>query len=414
MQTPEQIAHASNAAKALIGLPTLMTIAFRGGDLNPIANALLERIQTDQQDASALIDMSIIQVMRGNARLAASMQALALQTQQIYHYPRLTEPVTLRVLAVLGPGDLMANSPFEFLIENQPVALDLLYIGAGQGMPQQIPDHDVLIVAVAESDANQTLLHNLAVALKEWPRPVLNRPECISRLARDTSCALLRTQAGVVMPGAQRAARAVLEACCRPAPDGAALPDQLDGIDYPFIIRPIDSHAGQGLEKIDDLADLTAYLANATDQQFFVSPFVDYRSRDGMYRKYRLILIDGKPYVCHMAISQRWMVHYLNADMLDSAANRAEEAHFMATFDQEFAPRHAAALQAIHRQLGLDYVGMDCAETQDGRMLIFEVDSNMVVHNMDPADLFPYKKEQMPKLFTAFFRMLAARSGQST
>jgi len=271
-----------------------------------------------------------------------------------------------------------------------------------------------LIVAVAESDANQTLLHNLAVALKSWPRPVLNRPECISRLARDISGALLREVPGLSMPGAIRVARESLEACCKPAPNAAALPDQLGGTDYPIIIRPIDSHAGQGLERIDDLAALTGYLVNSPEQHFFVSPFIDYRSADGMFRKYRVILIDGVPFVCHMAISQRWMVHYLNADMLDNPGNRAEEERFMIDFNEGFARRHRAALAAIHSRLGLDYVGMDCAETPDGQLLIFEVDSNMVVHNMDPDDIFPYKKAQMPKLFKAFTCMLmrAAHNGK--
>ena len=414
MQSPAQIASSSNETKALIGLPTLMTIAFRNGDLNPIADGLLKRIQSDPNDATALIDMSVIQIMRGNAKLARSMQALALQTQQIYHYPRPAGPVSVRALAILGPGDLMANSPFEFLIEDQPVALDLLYIGPGQGMPANIPEHDVLIVAVAESDANQALLSNLSVALKSWPRPVLNRPECISRLSRDTSRAILHTLEGLAMPGVLRVARATLEACCKGPDQAATLLHQLSGMDYPIIIRPIDSHAGHGLERIDDLAALTNYLVLSPDHDFFVSPFIDYRSADGMYRKYRLILIDGVPYVCHMAISQRWMVHYLNADMLNSATNRDEEARFMASFNEGFARRHGATLAAIHDRLGLDYVGMDCAETQDGRLLIFEVDSNMVVHNMDPADTFPYKKQQMPKLFSAFAQMLAKRGGTTS
>jgi hypothetical protein len=307
----------------------------------------------------------------------------------------------------------MANSPYEFLIEGQPVALDLLYITPTRGLPAQVPEHDVLLVAIAESDVNQPLLACLEQALRNWPRPVINRPQRISQLSRDATCALLAEIPGLTMPTAQRVARTALEQCCRPAGQASSLPDCLNGVDYPIIIRPIDSHAGLGLSKIESLAELTAYLVNATEPFFFVSPFIDYRSSDGLFRKYRLILIDGKPYVCHMAISQRWMVHYLNADMLENAAHRAEEAQFMANFDTGFAVRHAAALQALYTQIGLDYVGIDCAETPDGRLLIFEVDSNMVVHNMDPAATFPYKKVQMPKLFHAFAQLLARRCGKT-
>ena len=292
-------------SRQLIGLPTLMTMAFNNVDLNPTADALLERIKADPQDATALMDMAVIFIMRGNTTLARSMQTLALQTRQIFHYPRPDVRIKIRALAILGPGDLMANSPFEFLTEHQPVALDLLYITPAMFLPQTIPEHDVLIVAIAESDANQALLASLEQALADWPVPVINRPARISQLSRDTSCALLASIAGVLMPGAQRVQRALLEDCCRSQEQAAALSAQLNGIDYPIIIRPIDSHAGQGLSKIVSRDDLALYLINSTEQIFFVSQFIDYRSADGLFRKYRVILIDGTPYLCHMAFSQR-------------------------------------------------------------------------------------------------------------
>ena len=79
----------------------------------------------------------------------------------------------------------------------------------------------------------------------------------------------------------------------------------------------------------------------------------------------------------------------------------------MAHFDQQFALRHASALQAIHQRMGLQYVGIDCAETVAGDLLIFEVDNAMVVHAMDDEAMFPYKKPAMQKVFTAFRQMLA-------
>jgi hypothetical protein len=35
----------------------------------------------------------------------------------------------------------------------------------------------------------------------------------------------------------------------------------------------------------------------------------------------------------------------------------------------------------------------------------------MIVHDMDPPDLFPYKKPQMRKVFDAFEAMLRRRAG---
>jgi glutathione synthase/RimK-type ligase-like ATP-grasp enzyme len=175
---------------------------------------------------------------------------------------------------------------------------------------------------------------------------------------------------------------------------------------FPIIVRPIESHAGTGLEKLDQAGGLTTYLAGQADEAFYISPFVDYASPDGLFRKQRIALIRGRPFVCHLAVSAHWMVHYLNAAMLDDAENRAFEARFMQSFDQDFAVRHRAAFAALHARIGLDYFAIDCAETQDGRLLLFEADVAMIVHDMDPPDLFPYKKPQMRKVFDAFQTML--------
>ena len=88
----------------------------------------------------------------------------------------------------------------------------------------------------------------------------------------------------------------------------------------------------------------------------------------------------------------------------------------MQEFDGGFALRHGCALRAVNERIGLDYLVIDCAETPDGRLLIFEIDSSAVVHAMDPVDIFPYKQAPMRKVFRAFREMLAetaARAPQS-
>jgi hypothetical protein len=143
------------------------------------------------------------------------------------------------------------------------------------------------------------------------------------------------------------------------------------------------------------------------EREFHISPFVDYRGADGLFRKYRVVLIDGRPFAGHMGISAHWMIHYLNAGMSASAEKRAEEERFMRSFDADFALRHAGAFAAITERIGLDYVVIDCGETRDGKLLIFELDSGAVVHAMDCVDLFPYKQAQMRKVFKAFRGMLS-------
>jgi glutathione synthase/RimK-type ligase-like ATP-grasp enzyme len=184
------------------------------------------------------------------------------------------------------------------------------------------------------------------------------------------------------------------------------LAELLPGDEFPLIVRPLGSHAGQDLEKIDTPADLAKYLDGVAHERFYLSRFVDYRSADGLFRKYRIVLIEGVAYICHFAVSSHWMIHYLNAGMEESAEKRQQEAECMAQFDQTFAVRHAAALAEIYARIGLSYLGIDCAETPDGRLLVFEVDNAMIVHALDSEELYPYKKPAMKKVFRAFRNML--------
>lgn len=392
--------------QVFIGLAKLMRLAYSGVDLAPLGNELIARAGQNpaMTDANALMDLSTILQLRGDRDLALSMQAQALEIQQIYSPPTSTGKPAIRLLAIMGPGDLMANTPLEFLLESSDVALDILYIAPHLPLPEALPDHDVLFVAIGESDENIPLLQELGNAIPSWPRPVLNMPERIALLSRDSACALLKSAPGVVMPDTARISRQIMEQIGRAELSPTAV--LADG-KFPLIVRPVDSHAGKGLAKLDTPADIADYLLAMPQGEFYISRFVDYRGADGLFRKYRIVLIEGRPFVCHVGVSNHWMIHYLNAGMAESAEKRAEEAHFMESFDEDFALRHAAAFRAIYERMGLDYLGIDCGVTADGSLLIFEVDSNMIVHAIDPVEVFPYKQPQMHKVFSAFREMLA-------
>jgi glutathione synthase/RimK-type ligase-like ATP-grasp enzyme len=190
------------------------------------------------------------------------------------------------------------------------------------------------------------------------------------------------------------------------------LKDLSSDLAFPVIVRPRGSHAGRGLAKIDDCEALRGYLSDRSDDEFFVARFVDYSDDRGTFRKYRIVAVEGRFFACHMAIADQWDIWYLNAGMLFDAGKRAEEAAFMQTFDEAFAVRHGRALSGMMERVGLDYFTVDCAEDRDGNLLIFEVDNTAVVHNMDPADIYPYKGPQMHAIFKAFAAMLTRAARQ--
>ena len=398
--------HAATPYAPLIGVAPLMRVAFLQQDLAPLGEALLARAQAHPDDAHAYLDFSTVLQLKGQRELALAVQAQAIELQQWYSLPAQAPDAGpgIRVLVVMGPGDLMSNTPIEFLVEQSDVALDLLYLTVDSAFPEEVPEHDVLLVAVAESEANQPLLARLAAFLHDWPRPVVNLPEKIAHTSRDGLCARLQDVPGVAMPRTARLDRTQLQALA----DGELLVDALlPGDDFPLIVRPLGSHAGHDLERMASAADLHAYLSKVDAGRFYIARFVDYRNEDGQYRKYRIALIDGSPYICHFAVSSHWMIHYLNAGMDESALKREEEARIMAHFDQQFARRHAQAFRAIDARMLMPYLGIDCAETREGELLVFEADNAMIVHAMDAEEMYPYKRPVMQKVFDAFRAMLA-------
>lgn len=383
-----------------LGLAKWLRLALAGEDLAPFGQSLLQRAADDPGDSAALLDASIVLQCLGKAEMGLRLQREALSQQRQYRIRATTHPARLRLLAFMAPGAIMANVPVECLLDGSDIELDLYYVSTAVPDPAEIPEHDVLFVAIGESEANRPLLEAWASRLRDWPRPVLNDPRCILDVARDRACRRLQGRPGLVAPLTARLDRDELRALA--GGEGGT------GLDFPLLVRPLDSHAGQGLTKVDEPEAFLSLLETQSSRAFFVSPFVDYRSRDGRFRKFRVVLIDGQPFAVHMGVSDHWMIHYLNAGMDESAAKRAEEAAFMAEFERDFARRHAQALATIHAAFGLDYLGIDCAETADGRLLIFEVDPAMVVHDMDPIDLYPYKPAAMRRVFAAFRALLIA------
>jgi glutathione synthase/RimK-type ligase-like ATP-grasp enzyme len=385
----------------------LFKMAFDGRDLKPLRAQLLARMEGDPLDAAALMDLSVIEQLLGNQAEGMRHQAQALRIQRLYRPSWPTPPQALRVLALMAPGDLGNNTPIEFLLDGSDIALHILYVVPGQPLPNSLPEHDIAIATPCESDQNRAVLREIQRLIPSWPCTVLNRPDGIMRSARERMHSLLGAVPELLMPATVRVCRTALE---QMGHGSRAAADFLSEATFPLIVRPVDSHAGRSLAKLDEPSSIAAYLASQQEPEFFVSRFVDYRGSDGLFRKYRVMWVDGKPYPVHMAISDGWKVWYYNAGMANSGAKREEEARFMAEFDSGFARRHARALEAIAEAFGLEYFGIDCAELPDGRLLVFEGGVDLAAHDMDRPDLYPYKSAHMQKLFAAFREMLNRKS----
>jgi hypothetical protein len=351
----------------------------------------MARVSANPRDAAALFDMSIILRVTGQSDNADAVQRQALAISP-YFVKTFGSGQGLRILALMTAGNFMANTPIEFLLEGSDTTLTMLFVDAATRTLGDVSGHDMVFVAVGESEANVPVLANIARLMEGIDIPAVNNaPAAIAALTRDGVARTLEGHPAITAPAVRRVFR------------GEPVSE------FPIVIRPLASHAGQGLERVTTPEELSAYYTSHAEPAFFVSPFIDYAGPDGLFRKYRVAVIDGIPYASHMAVSQHWMVHYLNAGMTEHAERRAEEARWMSTFEQDFALRHADAFSSMHRLLGLDYFAIDCAECPDGSLLLFEADVAMIVHDMDPVDMFPYKKPAMKRLLGAFWQALHKR-----
>lgn len=396
-------------AASYFGLAPFLRMSIAGFDFTAHTQAMIAEAQDNPDDAMLWMNLSTAMMSLKHEELGLTIQDQALAQQRIYVRPAAVQPAKLRLLMLVVPGNLSANVPIDCLLENSDV--DLIYYfmdpHGAEPLAWDIPEHDLTMVAVGASDDTRELITRLEHKLADWPTPVINAPQFVFSSERNTASLLLQNVPGLQISPALHITRTELEEV---AAGSLMLSDVVAGHQFPIILRPVGTHGGHGLQKLDTPAEVATYLTELNEPVFFLSQFIDYSGDDGQFRKFRVVLIDGKPYACHMGISSHWMIHYVNAGMYEDAAKRAEEAVFLNTFS-DFAERHKVALDTIYQRSGLDYLGIDCAETKDGQFLVFEIDPAMVIHAMDDEVLFPNKQIHMSKVINAFRNLLLARVG---
>ena len=391
------------------GLAPFLRSNIAGTDLRTVASQLLEQMQADDSNPLTLINLSIVLQCLSQKALGLALQEQALKRQVTYRIAAHIQPARLRLLMLLTRGSIQSYTPLECLLEASDIELVFHYIFPGANLLSRVPEHDALFVAIADSDENRDLLVALEAPLAHWPKPVLNAPQFLKNTVRDTTSAMLSQIDHLQVPPTVHVSRADLQSLAAGATQVSSL---IANTNYPIIARPLRSQGGVNLKKLTDAQDTEHYLAQVAEPDFFVSPFVDYSDARGFFKKIRIALIDGKPYVAHMAISSDWMIHYVNAGMYQEAWKREEEAHFMREFDA-FAERHGATFREIARRMQLEYLVMDCAETNSGDLLLFEIDTGGVVHAMDVEAVFPYKNAHVAKAKEALCELLYARTAHN-
>ncbi len=330
-------------------------------------------------------------VDRPDAATAAFAQALRLQ-------PLITRPAigkpSFGVLLLVAPGS--GNTPIDYLV--QDTAFDshivLFLPGFAYDLARLRGRADVVVNLISDVDLGAELLGPVADLLAKLGRPVINHPDRIRPTDRAAIAATLRDLSGAVVPQTCHVDRAALL-------DGAPLE-----LAFPLLLRPAGTHGGDDMELVTEAAQIAPLVAGMRHERFYLTQYVDYRSADGRFRKYRLIFVGGQVLPYHLAIADHWKVHYYRTDMMHQAWMRDEEARFLTNPGAALGAPNLAALEAIRARIGLDFFGIDCGIDRDGRLIVFEVNASMLVHD-DAEAMFAYKQEPVERIKGAFATMLA-------
>jgi hypothetical protein len=386
-----------------LGLAVVVGKLYVGADCEVIQREIFARMTDPALLPGAWLDLAILRQTLGDFDNARLYQGIALVSSRLFRQIAEFEK-PFKLLVIKTPGDFMANTPIEFMIEGGGIEVITAYITDADECLPRLPHYNAAILAIGESPENRQTLQMCQAWLQGEQAPIFNNnPAKILQLNRTHLWELLSGADDLVCPRTVLINREIL---ARDLDDLALDKADTVQIAFPMILRPEGAHAGKNTVLVTSRTQLRRTIQLTSSSRLNVSEFINYASADGQFRKYRIAMIDGHAYPAHMAISSHWMVHYLNAGMDQNAAKRAEEDAWLQSFHDTFAPKHARALNTLAHLIDLDYFVMDCAETAEGKLLIFEIDIAMIVHCMDEAPEFSYKREPMQKLFGAFREML--------
>ena len=371
-----------------------------GGRPDDAVAAYRQVLALNPKDADARIAIGNILLERGRAVEAQTLFREALALRPFSRRPAAGGKAAFTALLLIAPG--AANTPIDFLLERaryDSIIVPLLP-GIGADAAALAGQGDIVVNLVSDADWHGGALPAAAELAGRLDLPVINPPARIPATARDSVARLLSNIPGCVAPAARRLTKEALQA-------GLADPDSL-GVPLPLLIRPSGTHGGEALEKCEDIAAIGAFVAAHPSDTYYLTRFVDFRSADGHYRKYRLFFADGAIFPYHLAIDSRWKVHHYRTDMANQEWMRGEEEAFLADPARVFDAGRMATLEAIRDAVGLDFFGIDCGIDPAGDVVVFEVNATMLIHG--ESGTFAYKQPYILRIRDAFEAMLARRA----
>jgi len=253
-------------------------------------------------------------------------------------------------------------------------------------------NREIIVNCIADPDLYAGTLAIAEQVVREAGLPVINAPQLVRQHTRDQVARRLQGIAGLRAPKTIRV---------------VAQKDLRAPFDFPFIARACGTQTGETLELINHAKEFDAFLTAQAGRDVYLTCFVDFRSEDGLYRKYRVRVVGNDITPNHLLIDSQWKIHGLAARkfMLDKPLLIAEEAAYLS------APlKHLDVLRRIHACIDVDFYGVDYGVLPTGELLFFE--GNAVMRSINPEwrQSFPQTwviTQQLVQRFTTHLKFVA-------
>jgi len=361
-------------------------------------------LQINPNDEKAHEGLSYVYSHLGDTAAAERHRRAAFQNRSIIAFPYCGTGTPLPVLllaATTGGNVRLQKFLDEKIFETYVVIPEFL------GASTPLPEHRLVINAIGDAETSPESLLAAHRVMTRTTAPVINAPTAVLATGRSENAKRLSQLPGVVTALTVTLRREQLSS------SEAAVTLSSYGFQFPILLRTPGFHTGLHFLRVESLPELTGALEKLPGERLVVMQYLDARGGDGKSRKYRVMMIGGKLYPLHCAISSHWKIHYFTAEMKESSEHRSEDKVFLEDMPTVLGPTAMKALKSIQSTLGLDYGGIDFGLNAKGEVLLFEANATMAVNPPDSEECWQYRQAAYDQIREAVQKMLIGRASKT-
>jgi glutathione synthase/RimK-type ligase-like ATP-grasp enzyme len=252
-----------------------------------------------------------------------------------------------------------------------------------------LPDPALVYNAIHEPDRCSEALERARNATNAHPGlPVINDPEAVLRTTPERLWGMMQEIQTVKIPKSIRIRP-------RSLAQFQAETEHLQLVP-PYIVKEAGTRPGRSnrflVASDEDVAALERFAFDGRD--YFVTEFIDYRSADGYFRKYRYYVIGDRLIPGHLIISAQWLITGDEAAHQTLGTDTARLLEEEKSFLTQSPAGYLEALEQIRRRSGLDYFAIDFALDHSAMPMIFNIDCGRHYFSREKRERY-YTDEQI-------------------